>query len=129
MAAFNEVCTRTSALARLHTITLAVHPDALTADWARHVAVLLSASPLTVFQLYATTTATRGTALPVKALCEQVITAHAHRLTRVALHRVPVAFDTISDVCRRCTELQQLFVPARSGELVRIFHLASRRQT
>ncbi|KAJ7088368.1 hypothetical protein B0H15DRAFT_841137 [Mycena belliarum] len=113
LAALAALCTDRSVLARLVSLTVTVHTE----SWLASVSALITYAPLERFQLYATRAFEQTPA--TDAFWGALIDAHGPRLTRVSVHRMPVALHAIADLCApaRCPALIALFVVIDPADL------------
>ncbi|TFK31402.1 hypothetical protein BDQ12DRAFT_694220 [Crucibulum laeve] len=115
MAAFAENCTTKQMLRRLRSITLTVQQQLLMKDWMANVLNLLSSAPLEVFHVYSTGAFFES---PVTDdFWSKLINIHGPRLTRFSVHRMLISLQAISDICEKCTSLEQLFIVVEPGSL------------
>lgn len=118
MSQFRYYCTHTNALRRLRSITLTVNQQTPLDTWIREVAELLpSTVPLKTFQMYSSGTFIESPATEI--LWSDLVTAHKERLVRFSIHRMLISLRAIEDICRRCTQLEELFVVIEQGSVVR----------
>lgn len=133
MERFSQRCVHMGALSRLSSITLAVHtdfsrapssvfhdpaarakaiaaaaPDRALDVWEENVLALLASAPLEQFHI-STVGGDVGPSL-TNTFCERLVSAHGERLRRFSVYRMRMSLDAIADVCRRCLQLEQLFV-------------------
>jgi hypothetical protein len=121
MSDFSTRCTLSGSLLRLRSITLTINTQTASdiPKWLQEVEVLLSLSPIEVFQVYSTFAYfDAGPMVAMNEFCSKIITTHGQRLTRFSAHRMRISMDVILDICLRCVVLEQLFVVAHSKELV-----------
>ncbi|KAI0943506.1 hypothetical protein AcW1_002655 [Taiwanofungus camphoratus] len=107
IARFAQQCTHTDALRSLRSITLAVNTQTDSA-WETHVRALLSPAPIEQFHI-STVGGEVGPALGT-AFCSDIVNVHGERLRRFSVHRMRMNITAIEDICRRCPQLEQLFV-------------------
>ncbi|KAI0311408.1 hypothetical protein OF83DRAFT_1151190 [Amylostereum chailletii] len=115
IVALSGECARAGFLTSLESFTLTIRPDLLTDAWIDGASRLLSHSPLEAFQLYATDTTSKS--YSADALCARIVAAHGPRLARFAFNRLRLTPAAITEVCVRCTELQQLFMLVDPSDL------------
>ncbi|KAE9407959.1 hypothetical protein BT96DRAFT_743267, partial [Gymnopus androsaceus JB14] len=116
MSQFRYYCTHTNALRRLRSITLTVNQQTPLDTWIREVAELLpSTVPLKTFQMYSSGTFIESPA--TERLWSDLVTAHKDRLVRFSIHRMLISLRAIEDICRRCTQLEELFVVIEQGSV------------
>ncbi|KZT08057.1 uncharacterized protein LAESUDRAFT_724042 [Laetiporus sulphureus 93-53] len=107
MSHFSKRCASSGALSRLRSITLSVreqHP----VNWDAHVLSLLASAPLEHFHI-STVGGLVGPALDER-FCTAIVDAHGSRLRRFSVHRMRMNISSIADICRRCPQLEQLFI-------------------
>ncbi|KAJ8700578.1 hypothetical protein PTI98_003591 [Pleurotus ostreatus] len=97
-------------LTRMRSITLSMGGEAESdfGEWVDSVATLLHDAPLEEMQIYST--GPRLGNSTDNELWSRLITPHAARLTRFSVHRMLLLPNTIEDICRRCSRLEQLFI-------------------
>lgn len=121
MAEFSQLCGRSHALQQLQSITLTINASdtKLIPKWLEKVDVLLSPAPIEVFQMYSTFAYfDAGSNEAMERFCSNIVNTHGHRLRRFSVHRMRISMSAVNDICRRCTNLEQLFVVVHSKELV-----------
>ncbi|KAK7047461.1 hypothetical protein VNI00_006692 [Paramarasmius palmivorus] len=117
--AFRRECVQTGALSRLRSITLTVHQQVSLETWMRDVTDLLSSDvPLEMFQVYSTGAFFESPM--TKQFWSDIVTAHQDRLIRFSVHRMLISLESIEDICKRCTKLEQLFVVVEPNSLARL---------
>lgn len=114
MKYFSEQCTRLGTMARLRSITLAVHAQ-MSPDWETDVLTLLNPAPLEQFHI-STIGGHVGSSLS-EEFCAAIVSAHGERLRRFSVHRMRMSIASIADVCKRCVHLEQLFVVVEQDAL------------
>lgn len=123
MATFSELCTKANALRRLRTITLtinAIHSTGFPSGWLGYVKALLLPAPLTMFQIYSTSSYFDAAALEAMSdFCSAVVATHGQRLTRFSVHRMRISTQSIIEICHKCPSLEELFLVAHPKEIVR----------
>jgi hypothetical protein len=83
----------------------------------RDVTDLLSSDvPLEMFQVYSTGAFFESPM--TKQFWSDIVTAHQDRLIRFSVHRMLISLESIEDICKRCTRLEQLFVVVEPNSLV-----------
>jgi hypothetical protein len=87
-------------------------------DWILDVPALLSSSPLEEFQIYSTGPVFES--LPTVDFWMAIVNTHGSRLTRFSVHRMLIGLDSIEDICRRCPELEELFIVIEHAALVMV---------
>ncbi|KAF8635641.1 hypothetical protein AX15_000276 [Amanita polypyramis BW_CC] len=109
MTDFSRRCTAMGAMRHLRSITLTPHQQSQPLEpWLEDVLLLLAPAPLEVFQMYPPDA---FIASPVtNKFWQALVTMHGGRLTRFAVHRMVIGWDTVRDVCERCGQLEQLFI-------------------
>lgn len=105
----------------MKSFTFTFEPSLLNDAWIDSIVALLSASPLDLFQAYATDRETALDAPTVDVLINRIVRSHGHRLTRLAVHRARLRLRTIDGICTACPNLRQLFMLIDCADLVRIF--------
>lgn len=101
---------------RLQSITLTVSAH-LSPTWEVDVVELLKPAPLERFHV-STTGGIVGNTLN-DAFCAQIVDIHGSRLRRFSVHRMRMSVAAIEDICRRCVQLEQLFIVVDQHKLVR----------
>ncbi|KAF9531062.1 hypothetical protein CPB83DRAFT_849257 [Crepidotus variabilis] len=107
--AFANTCSTHRYFDHLRSITITV-PDPAPeswAAWAFSIIELLSGSPLQVFQLYHTTLSSKPI-LP-DDLWHQLLFHHAHRLTKISVHRLAISPGIIQLICANSFVLEHFF--------------------
>ena len=118
MSQFRYYCTHTNALRRLRSITLTVNQQTPLDTWISEMIELLPASvPLKTFQIYSSGTFIESPA--TERLWSNLVTAHKDGLIRFSIHRMLISLRAIKDICRRCTQLEELFVVVEQHSVVR----------
>lgn len=118
MSQFRYYCTHTNALRRLRPITLTINQQTSLETWISEVIRLLPASvPLEVFQMYSSGTFIESPG--TERLWSNLVTAHKDGLVRFSIHRMLISLEAIKDICRRCTQLEELFVVVEQHSVVR----------
>ncbi|KAF9806125.1 hypothetical protein IEO21_08807 [Rhodonia placenta] len=107
MREFSQTCTRSGTMNRLQSITLTVSAH-LSPTWEVDVVELLKPAPLERFHV-STTGGIVGNTLN-DAFCAQIVDIHGSRLRRFSVHRMRMSVAAIEDICRRCVQLEQLFI-------------------
>ncbi|KAI0062515.1 hypothetical protein BV25DRAFT_1803980 [Artomyces pyxidatus] len=115
MAAFSEGCGRAGGLTSLTSFTLTIHPDHRADVWMSSAVVLLSQSPLEIFQVYATSASYHR--LLADRFCMRIVSMHGHRLKRFSFHRLRISLDALEHMCQTCLRLQELFVLVSPADL------------
>ncbi|KAI0719750.1 hypothetical protein C8T65DRAFT_33830 [Cerioporus squamosus] len=115
MAVFSQRCNRAGTLSRLRSVTLTVYEHTSLAEWQQHVLDLLSNAPLQQFHI--STVGGHVSHRLSDDFCKAIVNAHGGRLTRFSVHRMRMSIDSIADICRRCTVLQQLFMVVEQSDL------------
>ncbi|KAF5371581.1 hypothetical protein D9758_003430 [Tetrapyrgos nigripes] len=139
MAEFRSSCEHYSFFKRLRTLTLTIHQQVPLDEWTRQVISILSPAPsdcgsipvpvlnlppipLESFQIYST-----GAFFESSSITNQfwfnLVDAHHGWLKRISVHRMLISLEAIEEICRRCRELEELFVVVEPGTL---HQLASR---
>jgi hypothetical protein len=122
MADFRTSCERYSIFRCLRTLTLTVHQQVPINEWTKHVTAILSPSdtvsvPLESFQIYSS-----GAFFESSRVTDQfwfdLVQTHKDRLKRISVHRMLISMAAIEDICRKCVELEELFVVVEPGTLV-----------
>lgn len=113
---FSSMCANSDALSQLKSITLTVDGHLPLETWAQHILVLLSSSPLQNFHIYSTGMFYEF--LPTDEFWAPFLAEHATRLLKFSVHRMLVGMQAISEICRRCTALEQLFIVVEPESLV-----------
>ncbi|KAF9026810.1 hypothetical protein BDZ89DRAFT_987670 [Hymenopellis radicata] len=108
MNALAQLCSKSPVLHTLRSVTLTVHHHLPLKDWTESVLSLLASSPLEVFQIYSTGAVFESP--PTAQFWRNIVSSHGSRLTRFSVHRMLIGLDSIEDICRRCTRLEQLFI-------------------
>ncbi|KAK0205246.1 hypothetical protein DFS33DRAFT_1326848 [Desarmillaria ectypa] len=111
-----RLCSRSPVLHQLRSITLTINQQMHLQTWMADVLQFLTSSPLEVFQIYST-----GAFFESPMTCDfwrEIINTHGTRLTRFSVHRMLVRLESIEDICRRCPNLEQLFVVVEQESLV-----------
>ncbi|CCM00826.1 uncharacterized protein FIBRA_02868 [Fibroporia radiculosa] len=114
MARFSQDCVRSGALSHLGSITLTVNVQS-SPTWEKDVLALLASAPLERFHI-STVGGHVGPALS-ESFCTSIVNAHGHRLRRFSVHRIRMSMLSIDDICRRCVELEQLFIVVEQNSL------------
>ncbi|KAK0451597.1 hypothetical protein EV421DRAFT_1702856 [Armillaria borealis] len=110
-----RLCSQSSVLHRLRSITLTINQQTPLQTWMADVQQFLAFSPLEVFQIYSTGAFFES---PMTyGFWKEIINTHGTRLTRFSVHRMLVGLESIQDICRRCPNLEQLFVVVEQGTL------------
>lgn len=111
-----RLCSQSPVLHRLRSITLTINQQTPLQTWMADVQQFLAFSPLEVFQIYSTGAFFES---PMTyGFWREIINTHGTRLTRFSVHRMLVGLESIQDICRRCLNLEQLFVVIEQGTLV-----------
>ncbi|GLB39724.1 hypothetical protein LshimejAT787_0702340 [Lyophyllum shimeji] len=108
MEKFAWRCLKAGTLSKLTSITLTVHPQLPLDVWMNDVLTLLSAAPLRNFHIYSTGAFYESPS--TEPFWSQLVATHGPRLLRFSVHRMLISLKSIEDICRRCTNLQQLFI-------------------
>lgn len=116
MTLFANKCISHGTLNLLRSVTLTVHHQLPMKEWIAAVVHLISASPLELFQIYSTGAFFESPM--TDNLWNQLIMTHGKRLVRFSVHRMLISLEAISNICRQCTNLEQLFVVVESTSLV-----------
>ncbi|KAF4603330.1 hypothetical protein EYR38_003743 [Pleurotus pulmonarius] len=97
-------------LTHMRSITLSIGGEAESdfAEWVESVATMLLDAPLEQLQIYST--GPRSGDPTHNELWSRLITPHVARLTRFSVHRMLLLPNTIEDICRKCSRLEQLFI-------------------
>lgn len=118
MSQFRYYCTHTNALRRLRSITLTVNHQTSLETWISEVIRLLPDSvPLQTFQIYSSGSFIESPG--TERLWSNLVTAHKDGLVRFSIHRMLISLGAIEDICRRCTQLEELFVVVEQHSVVR----------
>lgn len=120
MTLFADKCVSHGSLNRLRSVTLTVHHQLPMKEWISAVILLISTSPLELFQIYSTGAFFESPM--TDDLWNQLISTHGRRLIRFSVHRMLISLEAISSICRLCVNLEQLFVVVEPTSLVR-WHL------
>ncbi len=123
MNALAQLCLKSPVLHTLRSVTLTVHHHLPLKDWTESVLSLLASSPLEVFQIYSTGAVFESP--PTAQFWRNIVSHHGSRLTRLSVHRMLIGLDSIEDICRRCTRLEQLFIVVEYESLVSISQTSS----
>jgi len=118
MGAFSSQCTHAGSMISLKSLTLTLHAHLISDSWIKQMDDLLSLSPIELFQVYSVIT-TNDSPL-ANLLVSSMLSAHGHRLTKFSVHRIRLDLNTIREVCRRCPELNQLFITLSSRDIVSV---------
>ncbi|PPQ79027.1 hypothetical protein CVT25_002336 [Psilocybe cyanescens] len=118
MTLFANKCISHGTLNLLRSVTLTVHHQLPMKEWIAAVVHLISASPLELFQIYSTGAFFESPM--TDNLWNQLIMTHGKRLVRFSVHRMLISLEAISNICRQCTNLEQLFVVVESTSLDRL---------
>ncbi|KAG7451596.1 uncharacterized protein BT62DRAFT_942611 [Guyanagaster necrorhizus] len=111
-----RLCSQSPILHQLRSITLTINRQIPLQTWMQDVLQLLAFSPLEVFQIYSTGAFFES---PMTYdFWREIVNAHGTRLTRFSVHRMLVGLEPIEDICRRCPNLEQLFIVIEQGSLV-----------
>lgn len=113
MARLGELCSSSLALKHLRSLTLAVDDRH---NWNEAVLQLLSASPLERFHVSSLGGEVGGDL--DEEFCASIVAAHGERLRRFSVHRLRASLESVRVICRRCPNLQQLFIVMDHGDMV-----------
>lgn len=123
MEEFSQRCRDSKALTQLRSITLTGPSEDAASTWTRQVVELLSLSPLEMFHV--STVGGEVGGILNDTLCESIISQHGRNLRRFSVDRMGINTKAIADICRRCPQLEQLFITAEQDDIV-WFHINPR---
>lgn len=84
--------------------------------WTTQVLELLSTSPLEEFHI-SSNGGEVGLDISTE-FCSAIVSSHGLNLRRFSVHRLRMNLAAVRDICRRCPNLEQLFVTMEQDDLV-----------
>jgi hypothetical protein len=79
---------------------------------AEHLFSMLAHSPLRHFDVLSAVTTSKFS----DSFWTRMVESHGERLQTVSVHYPPISLDTVREVCRRCVQLEELFVVVEDRE-------------
>lgn len=116
MEKFSQKCLNSNALAQLRSVTLTGPSQDSASMWAQQVVDLLSLSPLEMFHV--STVGGEVGGILNDDLCDSIVTQHGRHLRRFSVDRMGISTRAIADICKRCPQLEQLFITAEQDSIV-----------